>query len=562
MKTKNCSTSTFWQKWRKVIILVGCVLIFGWLFFSSKKAPQEKDITEGISVEQEVKEVASIDFGSWAPGSGQSILGTVESIGDIALTAELSGTIESVYVNIGDTVARGQVLARYRRGDDQTFINYQNAVSQREQTKATTQNSIAQAELNVKTAQQELREQIDLQKQTRSQSFEGLKTQLQVSEVRLNETLDYADRMTKATDKFRYEANPLVDQVGNNNSILRQSIKNKVILLRQKQSGLSNVFYSEEDVVYEAQKRYEVLLSLRDLLANIDQLIRQTPETRSFSISNRSSLEQEVEGKKTALNGEIATLKSQIEATKSQTNQYSLSIVQAENRVKTAEANLELAQANAKSSVNAADNSVDLAGASLGDLDVRAPFNGVISGKSVNAYQQVSPGVSLFEIVNKDVAPKVTAFVTKKELNTLLTAEKIQVSVDEKVFEVTSGSMSSTVDPATQKIKVEYDLPSNEDIRVGLLARIKVPVLQSEQNILLPLSSIGFEPDGAEVLVIIDGEAVRRKVTVGDIQSDGIEVTAGIVSGDTIVRYRSRVYPGQKVKVENKQIDVNTDEDV
>jgi len=112
--------------------------------------------------------------------------------------------------------------------------------------------------------------------------------------------------------------------------------------------------------------------------------------------------------------------------------------------------------------------------------------------------------------------------------------------------------LSSKTDPESQKIRVEFpleELPSNT--LVGSFARLILPSVKNGNRKLLPISAVSFEPDGTEVLVLNEENiAERRVVEYRRILGDGIEISGGIVHGDRIIQYRSRVHAGEKINYE------------
>lgn len=549
--TEKKSSPSFWARnLRKIVVLLIMVLLFGFFFWKSKqptKEPEKKEVIENVS--ENIKTVQGVTFGSWQGGGNREVLATVESLGDVTLNAELSGTINQVYVNIGDRVTRGQVLARYERGNDATFINYQNAVSSLEQAKITTQNSVTQSEIALNNAEAEFKRQQDLQNQINKQSFTGLETQSLTAQTNIYNALNWADRIVQGSQDFRNDDNGVASKIGSNDIGLKQDVRNSIRDIKFDLQGLNNNFSTKPIALNQARIRLDLLDRTRVILQNMDLLIRQTPATASFSVADRASFQQQVEGYKTSIDGQLSGLRAQIEAVASQDSQSDLSLEQARNRITTAKANLELAKANAAASVNASENSLGLASSSLSDLQVMSPFNGTVSEKFITDFQQVNPGTPLFSIVDSGTAPKVTAFVTKSELEKLVSASEIQVALDNKTITVSNAAMSTKVDSATQKVKVEYSLPAGSEVLVGSLGRLQIPSI-GKSDILLPLTAVSFEPDGAEVMVVVDGKVARKKVLVGEIISGGIEILDGLNVGETIVQYRSRVYVGEPVKTQ------------
>ena len=69
--------------------------------------------------------------------------------------------------------------------------------------------------------------------------------------------------------------------------------------------------------------------------------------------------------------------------------------------------------------------------------------------------------------------------------------------------------------------------------------------MAENQNHLIPLSAVSFEPDGAEVLILDENNRTKRmKISYGDIIADSLEVLDGIEKGDRLIQFYNRVGAG------------------
>ena len=180
-------------------------------------------------------------------------------------------------------------------------------------------------------------------------------------------------------------------------------------------------------------------------------------------------------------------------------------------------------------------------------MEVRAPFDGVITSQEISAFDRVSVGQDLFTLVSQDITPKVIAEVTSDELSRLRAQENIQIRFSTgEIVPVDQSHLSSKINLSTQKIRVEFPLTSlPDDVLVGSFARLLIPP-QNGSTQILPLSSLSFEPGGAEVLVLDDDSVARRaQIQYGKIVSDGVEVLSGLEPGTLIVRYRKQAHAGE-----------------
>ncbi len=536
--------------WKNVKIALGAiVLLIIIINFSSKKS-----VDEEIVPEKTVKTVEVIPFSQWSPDDSREVLATVASSGEVDILAEVIGTIAKTYVDIGDRVEKGELLASYQLMNDATQVSYDNAVRSLATTKISVMNSVSSAQISLQTAQQSLAQTRLDEAQNYKEVFEQLKTKARNSETTASNALDWADRILKASLRFRYETDLTRAQIGSNDSVKKQNTKNIVeALVREKETlpSLPTFQPKDTDFIRYAQTRLEFLRNIQDVVRNMDDLIRRTPLSTNFSATNRASYQTEAETFSASIDAAILTLETQVEAARSENQRNRLSILTKENAVRNAEAALELAQAQADSSISTAQSSVALAQASQSDLKVRAPFAGKIAGKNVTSYDQVSAGQTLFTIVSENVEPKLEAFITQDELHRMQAApEKISaVFPNGEKKSLSTFLVAGKMNSVTQKISVEFPLEeSAEDLWVGTYVRLLLPIKNGVPN-LLPISAVSFEPGGAEVLVIDAENIARRKqIQTAKIISDSIEIVGGVEPGEKVVRFRNRVTAGEEVK--------------
>jgi RND family efflux transporter MFP subunit len=528
--------------------IAGLVFLILIMHSTSNKVAEEE-----ILPEKTIKTVEVIPFSQWSPDSSREVLATVASSGEVDILAEVTGTIAKASVKIGEEVSRGQLLASFQLSNDATQVAYDNAVRSLESTQLATQNTVSSAQISLQTAQQSLAQTRLDEAQNYTEVFEQLKTKARNSETTAFNVLDWADRILKASLKFRYADDVDRSQIGGNDSIMKQDTKNIVealVFAKEKLPTLPTFQVKDTDFIRYAQARLDFLEDIQGVVQSLDDLIRRTALSQNFSSTNRATYQTEAETFSASINATILTLKTQIEAARSENQRNRLSILTKENAVRNAQAALELAQAQADSSISSAQSSLSLARASQSDLQIRAPFAGTIANKTVTSYDRVTAGEALFTIVSGDVVPKLKASVTRDELKRMQSApEKISAILpngERKTLEnfLVAGKMNAL----TQKINVEFPLESmEEDILVGSYVKLLLPVKNGIPN-LLPISAVSFEPGGAEVIVISeDGVAHRKQIQTGKIISDSIEIAGGIEEGELVVRFRNRVTAGEEV---------------
>jgi len=223
----------------------------------------------------------------------------------------------------------------------------------------------------------------------------------------------------------------------------------------------------------------------------------------------------------------------------------------------TAQANVQQAEVNTK-----------LAAINLGYAHVTAPFDGIVTTRkvSVGAYVgggsptvlativQLNPIYVNFNVSEKDVL-RVRAEIRHRGL-TPADLDKVPVEVGLQTEEGyphkgTLNYRSPTVDPSTGTLAARAILKnSNAVLLPGYFVRVRVPLGQAANALLVPSAALGTDQAGRYLLVVDKNNVVeQRKVEVGPLEGTLRVIERGIAPTDhVIVNGLLRAIPGQKVE--------------
>ena len=529
------------------LIIVGLGVIISWRFFEK---PEETE------VKKKIKEIETIVFGEWEPESLREILGTVKRKKETDIMSEVPGTVAKIFVDIGDEVSEGQILAIYKKIDDKTNINYENAVRTLNTTKISANNSIQSAEISLVTAEVELEQVKELESQNFKKAFDELYTRAQNAGVLLNNSIDWVDQFVGVSDQFQTDMYFVQHNVGDNNFVKKQATKNKtedIILKRRNSNTLSHFNITDATILDFAKEQLEFLIYAKEIVLDMDTLIRETYVYNSFPEQSRAKFISEAENFTSKLNAEILSLETTLEGTKSQDKGINQKIITAENKVKNLEAALELAKSNAENHISTAKNQLFIAQSSKNDLEIKAPFDGKIFAKEISVGNQIKTGQKLFSIANENTSVKIVSFLSQVEAERINNKSEIKIKLpNDKIIISKEKFLSPKLDPMNQKLKAEFIIEKDNfpaDIVNGTFVKILVPIQNGHKN-LLPISAVSFEPDGNEILWINkENKTVRKKISTGEIFYDAITILENLDSGTRIVKYRNHAYAGEKISI-------------
>jgi RND family efflux transporter MFP subunit len=124
---------------------------------------------------------------------------------------------------------------------------------------------------------------------------------------------------------------------------------------------------------------------------------------------------------------------------------------------------------------------------------------------------------------------------------------------DDFAHEGTLDFIATTVNRTTGTARIRGVFANeNRDLAAGLFVRIRIPVSEKYQALLIPEQALATDQSIKYVYVVgADGAAERRPVELGSTRGDMRIITAGLKVGEhVIVKGLQRVKPGQKVEAE------------
>jgi membrane fusion protein, multidrug efflux system len=218
-----------------------------------------------------------------------------------------------------------------------------------------------------------------------------------------------------------------------------------------------------------------------------------------------------------------------------------LDVVQ--NTVSAAEAQL----ADAKARLASADRAI-------GDTVIRAPFQGIVSKRTVNAGDVVSPGTELFTIIDPS-SMRLEASVPSEDLRALRVGATVEFTVRgyDTPFLGKIERIAPQADATTRQVPIYVAIPNvGGRLVAGLFAEGRV-VSQSAKGIVVPTNAINLsDPSMPWALRVINGKTERVSLTLGlrDPRSESVNVASGLNDGDVLLRGASQgITPGTAVKV-------------
>ena len=219
-----------------------------------------------------------------------------------------------------------------------------------------------------------------------------------------------------------------------------------------------------------------------------------------------------------------------------------------------AEANALAARLEAsKAQVKVAESSLAMRRNDFNDLDVRAPFDGVIISKDAQPGEMISPlsagggftRTGIATIVDMD-SREIEVDVNESYINRVKPDQRVEARLDAYPDDPLPAHVINIVPTAdrtraTVRVRIAFDklepriLP-DMGIKVRFLdERPAEQVASSGPRVRVPSAAVQRVGDEAYVWVFAEGRVERRAVTIGAENDGQAEVLAGVRGGETVV---------------------------
>jgi len=184
----------------------------------------------------------------------------------------------------------------------------------------------------------------------------------------------------------------------------------------------------------------------------------------------------------------------------------------------------------------------------IGQLEIRAPFDGVIEGNSAELGSLLQPGGTCATIVDPDPL-KIAGFVPEFQIGKLRLGDPATATlVTGETVRGTITYIAQTADTATRTFEVEIDV-ANPDYRLrdAVTARIEIPLDQRPAH-RLPQSALTLNDAGdIGVMIATGGQAAFRKVEILRDDTEGVWVSGLGTDAEVIVVGQEYVSEGSRL---------------
>ncbi len=171
---------------------------------------------------------------------------------------------------------------------------------------------------------------------------------------------------------------------------------------------------------------------------------------------------------------------------------------------------------------------------------VKAPFDGVITQRNVDAGALVNAGSTLLFRIAQTGTLRLYVHVPQANAGSIKPGQTARLSVSNLPGRRFTGAVARTanvLDPSSRTLLVEVHV-SNADgaLLPGMYAQVDLSSAGAYQPLLVPSDALVSRGDGTQVAVVRPDHTVHlQKIQVGRDYGDHLEVTGGLQEGDTII---------------------------
>src|ERR1044072_8094259 len=180
-------------------------------------------------------------------------------------------------------------------------------------------------------------------------------------------------------------------------------------------------------------------------------------------------------------------------------------------------------------------------------LEIRAPFNGVISRRNVSAGAYVGPAGagSNLPIFTLQEQKKLRLIVSVTEAYVSYLGDNSEVgftvkAMPSQTFKAKVTRLSGALDERLRAQSIEMDVVNNDKkLLPGMVAEVSIPLTNADGTFVVPSKAVLNSTQGVYIIKVINNKAIWVPVKTGRIVDGKVEVFGELALNDVLVRTAS-----------------------
>ena len=193
---------------------------------------------------------------------------------------------------------------------------------------------------------------------------------------------------------------------------------------------------------------------------------------------------------------------------------------------------------------------LEIARQQLADSSIYAPFSGVVQEKRASIGEYLAAGTPVVNVVRMDPL-RLRAEVPERESRNVRVGLPIRVTVEGNptVYVGKIARISPTITEQNRVLIVEAEVQNNGTLRPGSYARAEIVAEGSNSAIAVPPAAIVSFAGIDKVILVQEGKAAEKPVTLGRRTADWVEILSGLTTADSVVIDPGNLQSGQPVVI-------------
>lgn len=573
---------------KRKFIISGLIIIGLTTIFIFSKYNKNSELEQAS--ETKAKSVSVIKLGDESTSEKSlKAVGSVKADTKVSIVAMQSASVREINFNIGDNVSVGQRLVTLNDNNILTsLINAQTDYANRENNldivKSSTEQDIKSAEINLANSAKAL-ELSKIQLKSAQDSYDNGVIQIEKNKVDLknNSIVTYNNNLSVIFDTLD-QIDYIIKADGNEQIA---GIENVIAAKNKQTLADAKISYNQANDCYgrllsvsptpekALKSSNDSLLCLQKTKIAIDDLITVLDNTISsadFSETTLNSIISKFNQLRLSILGNEANTKTLVQAienieinAKADLDRLENTLATANNQVGMAEIAYENALLGLEKTNSLKDQQIlsaqiakdstlgqlKLARARAGDLYINSPITGIITKKSVEIGEEVSPGKTVAEISQLNIV-KILVNLPSDE------AYKVKIGKEVLIEEKYIGFISQinpAADSLSKKVEIEIAFDNKDgNLIAETFVNVRIPIETRVKSVngfyLIPLKSLAITQNENYVYVIENNIAIKKDVEIGEVQDDLVEIKNGLNDGDLLVSEGNKnLSTGDKVEI-------------
>ncbi len=174
----------------------------------------------------------------------------------------------------------------------------------------------------------------------------------------------------------------------------------------------------------------------------------------------------------------------------------------------------------------------------IANTSIKAPMTGTLSMRFIERGSVIGPGIQVSLITNLEKLFLMVK-VTEHEVLNIRKGQLVNVIADVYPNRSISGKVTNIglrADNAfNYDVEIEVPNPKDTPLRAGMHASARFTFDAKRRGLTVPRKAIAGSLQDAKVFVVADSTATLRRISLGGIYGDRVEVHSGLKEGDNVV---------------------------